>query len=62
MHEQVAPKVFVLDAHLDDCDLHEIGQDFAAGTFIPSNLHLELIQRTPHITVEGLLCQKPKQQ
>ena len=49
MHEQVASEVIILNALLDKCDLHTIGQDFPASTFIPSNLHLELIQRTPHL-------------
>ena len=53
-------EVIILNALLDNCDLHTIGQDFAASWFIPSNLHLELIQRTPHITFEGL-CQNLEQ-
>ena len=47
MHEQVASDVIILNAFLENCDLHTIGQDFAARTCIRSNLHLKLIQRTP---------------
>ena len=61
MHEQVTSEVIILNALQDHCDHHTIGQDFPAATFVPSDLHLELIQRTPHITCEGL-CQDLEQQ
>ena len=60
--EQVASEVFVLKAHLDhDCDLDAVRQDFLAATFTPSDLHVKLIQRTSHVTFEGL-CQDCEQQ
>ena len=54
MHEHVASEVFVLNAFLDDCDLHAIGQDLVTGSFVSSDLHLELVQRTSHVVFEGL--------
>ena len=54
MHEQMASEVIIINALLDNCDLHKIGQDFTASAVVPSNLHLELIQRTPHVTCERL--------
>ena len=54
MHQQVAFEVIVLDALLDHCDLHAIGQDFPTSTFVPSDLHFELNQRTPHVNFESL--------
>ena len=50
MREEVASEVFVLD----DSDGHAIRQDLAARAFISSDLHLEVTQRNPHVTLEGL--------
>ena len=61
MHEQVASEVFILNTLLNNCDLHTIGQEVPAGTSVPTNLHLELIQRTSHIIFEGL-CQNLEHQ
>ena len=54
MHEHVASEVFVLNAFLDDCDLHAIGQHLVTISFVSSDLHLELVQRTSHVAFEGL--------
>ena len=45
----MASEVFVLVAFLDDSDSHA-----ATRAFISSKSHLEVIERTPHVTLEGL--------
>ena len=42
------------NALLVHCNLYSIGQDFVAASFVSSDLHLELIQRSSHVAFEGL--------
>ena len=54
MHEQMTSQVLVLEAFLHHSDLHPIGQRITASTFVTSHFHLEVIQGTSHVTLEGL--------